>query len=170
MSEWWTYSLTDFLLFSPATYARLFALYNHAVWPAQLVALAAGAFLLAMGWRRHPALPRAALAALALGWAWTGWAFHLQRYATINWAAVWFAAGFLVQAALLGVAAVKFGDAAPTTGARFTAGVAMWALALLYPLLAPMTGRPFDQAEVIGFAPDPTALATLGLLLMTRLP
>ena len=28
MSEWWTYRLTDFLLFSPRTYDRLFELYN----------------------------------------------------------------------------------------------------------------------------------------------
>jgi hypothetical protein len=33
MSEWWTYSLSDFLLFSPRTYYRLFELYNLAVWP-----------------------------------------------------------------------------------------------------------------------------------------
>jgi hypothetical protein len=27
MSEWWSYSLSDFLLFSPRTYYRLFDLY-----------------------------------------------------------------------------------------------------------------------------------------------
>jgi hypothetical protein len=31
MSEWWTYSLWDFLLFSPRTYYRLFELYNLAI-------------------------------------------------------------------------------------------------------------------------------------------
>ena len=35
MSEWWTYSLSDFLLFSPRTYYRLFELYNLAIWPTQ---------------------------------------------------------------------------------------------------------------------------------------
>ena len=28
MSEWWTYRLSNFLLFSPRTYYRLFELYN----------------------------------------------------------------------------------------------------------------------------------------------
>ena len=42
MSEWWTYHLSDFLLFSPRTYYRLFELYNAAIWPAQIVALGAG--------------------------------------------------------------------------------------------------------------------------------
>ncbi len=36
---------------------------------------------------------------------------------------------------------------------------------LLYPLVAFFSGRPLGQAEVFGLTPDPTALATLGLLL-----
>ena len=46
MSEWWTYSLSDFLMFSPRTYYRLFELYNAAIWPAQLVAIALGVAIL----------------------------------------------------------------------------------------------------------------------------
>ena len=34
MSEWWTYTLGDFLMFSPATYWRLVESYNRDVWPA----------------------------------------------------------------------------------------------------------------------------------------
>ena len=37
-SEWWTYSLSDLLLFSPRTYYRLFELYNEAVWPMHVAA------------------------------------------------------------------------------------------------------------------------------------
>ena len=47
MSEWWTYSLSDFLLFSPRTYYRLFELYNAAIWPAQIGARASGVAILA---------------------------------------------------------------------------------------------------------------------------
>jgi hypothetical protein len=56
MSEWWTYRLTSFLLFSPRTYYRLIELYNESIWPAQLAAAACGltiAVLLAMD-REHP--------------------------------------------------------------------------------------------------------------------
>ena len=42
------------------------------------------------------------------------------------------------------------------------------ALALAYPLLAPLFGRPWHGAEFFGIAPDPTAIATLGFLLMAR--
>jgi hypothetical protein len=36
------------------------------------------------------------------------------------------------------------------------------------PLLARLLGRPWSQAEVLGLAPDPTAIGTLGLLLLLR--
>jgi len=42
MSEWWTYRLSDLLLFSPRTYYRLFELYNAAIWPAQVLAVVIG--------------------------------------------------------------------------------------------------------------------------------
>jgi hypothetical protein len=39
-------------------------------------------------------------------------------------------------------------------------------VAIAYPLAAPLLGRPWQQAEVFGLAPDPTAIGTLGLLLL----
>jgi hypothetical protein len=36
---------------------------------------------------------------------------------------------------------------------------------LIAPLIGPLLGRPWTQAEVFGIAPDPTAIATLGILL-----
>ena len=40
MSEWWTYTPADFLLFSPRVYYRLFELYNRSFWPVAIVTLA----------------------------------------------------------------------------------------------------------------------------------
>src|SRR5258707_15614550 len=48
MSEWWTYRLTSFLLFSPRTYYRLLELYNLAIWPAQLAGAAIGVAIVAL--------------------------------------------------------------------------------------------------------------------------
>ena len=42
MSEWWTYTLHDLILFSSRAYHRLFELYNAAIWPAQIAALGLG--------------------------------------------------------------------------------------------------------------------------------
>ena len=44
-------------------------------------------------------------------------------------------------------------------------GIALYVYALaLHPLIAFVAGRPLQAAEVVGIAPDPTAIATLGLL------
>ncbi|MDX1126883.1 hypothetical protein GOL24_21650 [Sinorhizobium medicae] len=37
MAEWATYTLADFLMFSPRVYFRLVERYNQGLWPFQLV-------------------------------------------------------------------------------------------------------------------------------------
>jgi hypothetical protein len=171
VSEWWTYTLDDFLLFSPATYWRLFELHNRGVWPAQLPALAAGVTILALTWGRSVRYGRLAGALLAACWLWVAWAFHWHRYTSINWAASWFAVAFALEGLLLAWRGVVHGRIAfdgPGTGTR-RAGVALLVFALIgIPLAAPLSGRPWAQAELFGTAPDPTAIATLGVLLAAR--
>jgi hypothetical protein len=169
MSEWWTYSLSDFLLFSPRTYYRLFELYNLAIWPTQLAALALGATILGMLRTSAAWQGRIIMAVLALVWLWVAWAYFLERYETINWAATYFAAGFAVEAALLvcvgGFRQVSFRLSQNAS----RAGLAISAFAMfLYPLIAPALGRPWTQSETFGITPDPTAIATLGILLVER--
>ena len=101
MPEWWTYGLGDFLLFSPRTYYRLIERYNAASWPLHLVGAAAGLSLLALHRRITPLWTRVVCAVLAAAWGWVGWAFLWRRYATINWAAEYFAWGFAAEAVLL---------------------------------------------------------------------
>ena len=169
-SEWWSYGLRDLLLFSARTYYRLFELYNLELWPLQLLAGALGGALLVLWvlWRRGGAASGRALALiLALCWLWVAWAYHWQRYASINWAASYFALAWAAQAALLlGTAARGDLVAAPVgrLRARFALVLLLYAL-LLHPLLAPLLGRGWGQAELFGMMPDPTALATLAILL-----
>lgn len=163
MSEWWTYTLSDFLLFSPRTYYRLFELYNAAVWPAQVVALLLGGALAALVATGRAG--RAAAAVLAACWLWVAWGFLHTRYATINWAAEYMAAAFALQALLLAVVGV-LGGRLRFAGRGHRAGLALLLFALLVqPLIGPLAGRPWSQVELFGLAPDPTALATLGALL-----
>jgi hypothetical protein len=174
MSEWWTYSLSDLLMFSARTYYRLFELYNLAIWPAQLLAGAIGVAVLACVARGGAASGRLAACLLAACWLWVAWAFHAKWYATINSAATCFAIGFAIEALLvLWMGAVRGRLAlAPVRGGirRAALGVLLFAMPG-YPLLAAASGRPWRQFEMFGVAPDPTAVATLGLLLMTaRIP
>ncbi len=173
MSEWWTYTLTDFLLFSPRTYYRLFELYNAAVWPLQVVTLALGFAILVLIVRGRIWSGRIVAAILALLWLLVAWAYLLERYDAINWAAHYFAIGFAVQTALLiwsGIIRDRFHFDVRTLPGKIGVTLLLYALAI-HPLVAPLTGRPWTQAEIFGLAPDPTAVATLGILLaVARLP
>jgi hypothetical protein len=49
--------------------------------------------------------------------------------------------------------------------------MALFALALIgYPLLALLFGRPWIQAEIFGIVPDPTVMATLGIVAAAARP
>jgi len=167
MTEWWTYGLADFLMFSPQAYARLVARYNEGWWPRQVLGVVAAASLFALVGTRSS---RAVLPLLALAWGWVGWAFHWQRYGEIFLGAGWLAAASGLQALLLAGAAMLPGRRHEIAARQTPAARALLALALLFPLLAPLRGHGWNEAEVFGFMPDPTALATLGALLgMPRL-
>ena len=169
MTEWWTYRLSDFLLFSPRAYWRLFELHNEALWPLPLLALAIGiaAVALAVLRPRHHGFLIAIL--LAMLWALVGWSFLWQRYAAINWAAAYVAPLFALEALLLLVAGAAGRLSFDRRGARRIAGFALIIFALVaYPTLAPLFARPWTGAEIFGIAPGPTAIGTLGLLLLAR--
>jgi hypothetical protein len=169
MSEWWTYSLSDFLLFSPQTYYRLFELYNATIWPGQILALAIGAAVGALLWTERPRQARLAFALLAGCWLWVAWAYHLGRYATINWAAVYFAAAFAIQALLLLLVGLtgRFSPAS-TKGPKARIAFGLLALGLvIQPLIGLLIGRSWSQIEIFGVTPDPTVTTTLGVVLLT---
>ncbi|MBB6308017.1 DUF6064 family protein [Xanthobacter tagetidis] len=164
MGEWWTYSPEDFLMFSPRVYWRMFALTNGALWPLPLVgpALALAAGLLCLRARGA----RVALAMLAALWAFVGWAFLWNLYGVVNWAVFYAAPLFALQAVLLALAAARGPAQQRPPVPRQAAGAVLVALAAAYPLLAPLAGRPLSEAEVFALAPDPTAIGTLGILLI----
>jgi uncharacterized protein DUF6064 len=170
MSEWWTYTLSDFLLFSSRTYYRLFEIYNAAIWPAQLAAVALGVAIVVLLRRRTAGASRATATLLAAAWLWVALAFFAARYATINWAAVYFAWAFGLEAVLL----IWFGalrgrlTVDRRAGLESRIGFALFLFALfLQPIASPLLGRGWKSIAVFGATPDPTAVATLGVLLLS---
>ena len=109
---------------------------------------------------------------LAAAWAWTGAVFHGRTFAAIDFMAPVYAGLFLLQALLLVRSGVLRGRIAPRGG--FAAlGLPGWAgLALLayaiagYPLLAAVVGDGVASIPVVGLAPGPTAVLTLGMLVL----
>lgn len=164
MSEWATYRLSDLLLFSPRVFYRLFELVNAAAWPGHVITLVIGfALMFAL---MAPGIRRFQVGSVLLAgiWAWQAWFFLANHYVTINWAAAWFIPIFAAEAVLLLLAGAfnLCPPRAPPSSVSERVIQALFALALFaYPLFAPLTGRPIQQAEVFGIAPDPTAIATL---------
>jgi len=170
MSEWWTYSLRDLLMFSPQTYYRLFELYNADLWPAHVLALALGASPLILFYRHSDRARPWVVAIIAAGWVSVAWSYFWVRYASIHLVAPYFALAFVIESLLLvwlGLSHGRFILARASRLQQRTAlGIFLFALCA-YPIVGLAMGRKWTQAEVIGLAPDPTALATLGVLLLT---
>jgi Family of unknown function (DUF6064) len=170
LTEWWSYGPSDFLLFSPRAYWRLFELHNEAVWPLQVPALIAGLMLILLALWRPRFHGRLIALVLAVLWAYVAWSFFWIRYATINWAAVCVAPAFALEALLLlavGGMRDRLGFDRRSSAQRIGLALAVFAVAI-YPLLGPLFGRPWSAAEAFGIAPDPTAIGTLGLLILAR--
>jgi hypothetical protein len=134
----------------------------------QILCLGLGIALLALMQGRGHWQGRVPAAILAGCWLWVAIAFHLHRYATINWAASYFAGFFTIEALLLLWIGVIRGqlvfDGANSTVRRTGFAVVLFGVFGI-PLIGLLVGRDWIQGEVFGVAPDPTAIATLGVLL-----
>jgi hypothetical protein len=162
------------LPFTREQFVDVFAAYNGAVWPAQIVAYLVGSAMLLALARPSANSDRIIGAGLAIMWAWTGIAYHWLFFSSINAAAFLFGALFLLQAVLFARAAT-IGRRA--LAFRFSGGLAAWLgvllviyAALLYPLLSVWVGHRYPHQPSFGITPCPVTLFTLGLLLLTRAP
>lgn len=167
MSDLQTYRLEDFILFTPDIYWRLLERINDTFWPLHILVVAIGLIALLFALRGNR---RIALILLAPAWLTSGIIFHLTYYAELNWAAPWFGWGFIAQAVLLLTPAWFAGSIKmhePPRGPSTWIGTTMALVSLLgYPLIATTIGPDLSHAGTYGLHPDPTAIATLGVLLI----
>jgi hypothetical protein len=167
MNDWQTYRLEDLVPFTPDIYWRLLERINEAFWPLHVLAVAIGLTALLLALRGNQ---RMALVLLAPAWLTSGILFHWTYYAELNWAAPWFGWGFVAQAALLLTLAFFAGSIraqGPSKGLSTWIGTTVATVSLLgYPLIAATIGPGLSHAETYGLHPDPTAIATLGVLLI----
>lgn len=167
-----TYSLRDFLPFSRDTWLRLYELYNADIWPLPIIFTLAGLLML---WHttRLKTSQHAYFAVLVLifAWLWAGWQFHWERYAMLNWAATYMAIAFFSQAALLTLLSLVTQQVRfywqPDFISRSSVAIVLFAL-VVQPLLGLMFGRDWQQLASFAATPDPTVVASLGLLLLAR--
>ncbi len=170
MTEWWTYRLSDFLMFTSGTYFRLFELSNRAWWPLQLVFVAAG--LLTIYYVVHrgsPVVTAAASMLYGFVWGWVAWEFHWQRYTPVMLAGPYFAGIFLLQGVAMAIGGRVLCAPQTRTPAEFQLAWVLMVFGLVVqPLAGLLFGRPLAQAQLFGLAPDPTVTVTIGFLFLVR--
>lgn len=167
MNEWTSYKLQDFIPFTAEVYFRLLERMGETFWPLHLLTLALGATTLVLALKQRTRLACLLPAPL---WAFVAVAFFIQRYAELNWVGGYVGYAFIAQAVLLvGMALTGWGmDNAPrATNPPVATGITITLFGLIImPLMAPLSGGSWYQAEVFGIHADPTAMTTLGLVLI----
>jgi len=158
------------LPFSREQFLAVFAAYNQAIWPAQLVAYLLGAAAVAALFRPGERSNRLIAGVLAIMWLWSGIGYHVIFFAAINPAAYAFGALFVLQALLF--ASMAVGRHQPHFG--YSGGVAGWLgvaliayAATLYPIVGWWAGHAYPEMPLFGVTPCPVTLFTFGALLLT---
>ena len=160
----------DLLIFSPESYFRLFERSNQAFWPFQLAVIAVALLMFYLALVRTVRSQLFILSGLGFFWLVSGWWFVYRFYTQINTMAGWYLWLFVVQIVLLLLYAIldsrKTSLYRPAGDAMLGLGMGIVAYALLiHPVLLWLAGRAWLGVELVGMAPDPTAIATIGFVL-----
>lgn len=153
--------------FSNEVYFSLFADLNPALWPAHLVAYGFALLIVVLATKNWAIRDRLIPVIMAGGWFWIGLIFFDQALASVLWAAWIFKAAFWAQAGLLaGIACLP--KPIPirllTDNRSWTAGLFFMVCTIFYPLLAAQWGHAWPNAQLLGIAPLPTVVFTIGVL------
>lgn len=158
------------LPFTRGQLLRVFAEYNVAVWPGQLLLTASALLTLFFAARGRPHSGKVVNATLAALWLWMGAVYHLTFFAAINRAAYLFGAAFTLQALLFfsagfGSRGLTFRLKADARGA--VASILFTYSLIVYPALGHLLGREYPAAPTFGL-PCPTTIYTFAVLLCAR--
>jgi uncharacterized protein DUF6064 len=161
------------LPFTPEQFLSLFSTYNDAIWPAQVIAYLLGGIAVVALFGKSERSDRIVAAVLATMWAWTGFAYHLAFFTTINKAAYVFGALFAIQAFALANVGVFhhriFFGLRPSPTAWVGIFFVVYA-AMLYPLVGMVAGHLYPELPMFGVTPCPVTIFTFGMLLLTQYP
>jgi hypothetical protein len=158
--------------FSAGQFLDNMSLYNESIWPAQFVAAFLCLALAALPFSRRGLSLGLALAVLSGLWIWNGLVFQAGFHSRINPLGLAFAVGFVAQGVIFAALAFSKREAVHR-GLPPVLPSALLLYALLgYPLLGLASGRFYPEIPVLGVAPCPTTIFSLGIMLVfaARLP
>ncbi|OOZ15138.1 hypothetical protein BOW35_06110 [Solemya velum gill symbiont] len=172
MDHWLPYSLNDFLIFSPETYFRLFEQSNSALWPYQAPLLLSAMVAIWLIRSRHQVAQKAVLLWLALIWVFVGLWMLRGFYAQINPLVEALAYLFYGESLLLVISAAMTENTPNRAHGSTARAISGWLIIIyaymIHPVVLLLAGRSFRGIELVTIAPDPTAIATIGILLLLR--
>lgn len=153
--------------FDSAQFLEVFARYNAAVFPAQVVLLVAALVAIRFAARADMASSKVTASILSLLWLWMGVAYHWLFFSQINGAAVLFGGFFVLQSLVFiyaGVIGSELSFHRPS-GVTSMIGTTFLIYALIvYPLIGMAAGHSYPYSPTFGL-PCPTTIFTFGLLL-----
>lgn len=159
--------------FSKADFLRVFAEYNLAIWPLQIVAFVLGAAVIVLLMWRPRWAGKAVAAVLSVFWMLMAIGYHWLFFAKINPAAKFFGALFLLQGFILLVEGTFRGRMRLAIASRLRLALStvliVYAFAV-YPLLGLLVTHPYPETPLFGVVPCPTTIFTFGVLLLMDHP
>lgn len=153
--------------FTRTEFLGVFADYNAAIWPIQLLLIATALLAVGiaiLGGRRLALWPVLLLAVL---WDWMGVVYHWGYFARINPVAYAFGAAFVVQSAMLlwfGMVRRRLAFSPRFDVPGVTGGILIAYALIGYPLVGATFGHAYPHAPTFG-VPCPTVIFTFGLVL-----
>lgn len=156
------------LPFSPEQFLEVFKKYNTTVFPAQIIFYTLAILIIPLSIKRNKYSGLIISAILSFFWLWMGVVYHLVFFSTINNAAYFFGALFILQGFVL----IYTGVYKSALTFKLHGGIAgilsslliLYAL-IIYPLLGYFSGHVYPFSPTFGL-PCPTTIFTLGILLL----
>ncbi len=159
------------IAFSSEAYYALFAEYNRAIWPAQILALLLGLLALVSAGRPFWQSDRLIALIIVVFWAWSGIVYHWNYFAGINFVAPVLAVFFVIQTVLL----LWTGIVRDRVAFRFSGNLYGWVGLILavyalafHAVTSHLAGHVWPALPAFGVTPSSVLLFTLGLLLMAE--
>lgn len=158
------------LPFTADQFLEVFKTYNLNIWPLQLLFILLAVFCIVFVFRKTSNSDKLISVILGFLWLWMGIVYHIIYFSSINEAAYFFGALFVVQ----GIFFIYFGffrnylifERDKTAGTY--SGILLMTFALIfYPILGYFFGHVYPVSPTFGL-PCPTTIFTLGILLLIK--
>ncbi|MFY9620602.1 MAG: DUF6064 family protein [Pyrinomonadaceae bacterium] len=156
--------------FTVDQFLNVFARYNEAVWPAQIVLYAIALCAIGLAIQRSSDFSRSIAFLLSVLWLWSGIVYHLIFFSRINPAAYLFGVLFIFQAFLFiyaGVLKRKISFSFPRRPYGIIGGLFLVYALVIYPILSYNLGHRYPMTPTFG-VPCPTIIFTFGMFLWSR--